>query len=190
MPTPITQTNLSVINQALTGFLGEGSITDLATDQDTKAIVMRANYESVSEYCQTLTTWRFNTTKVALNLLSGSPLNRWSACWQLPADLLKVITVWPPGAYEIQGKRLYNNDSSQAHLDYQRKYAEAYWPAWFTRLVVIELAMRTSKGITGDEPDQAMKDELKAATVDAFFQDAQQQPNQTMQTNDFIDVRF
>jgi hypothetical protein len=34
-----------------------------------------------------------------------------------------------------------------------------------------------------------MKDERRAAEADAFFQDATQQPNQTIQSNDFIDVR-
>ena len=96
MPTPITHTDLSVINQALTGPMGEGRITNLETDQTTKAEVMRENYQPISEAAQIKTAWRFNTIKLALNKLSASPVNRWAAAWTLPADHLKTLTTWPP----------------------------------------------------------------------------------------------
>src|SRR5690606_36631730 len=115
--------------------------------------------------------------------------NRWSSTWQLPTDLLKVLYVWPPGNYEIQGQRLYTNRSSDVELDYIRVIEEAYWLPWFTRLVVAELVLRTCKGITGDDPSTAMIDERRDAKAEAFFQDSQQQPNQTVLPNDFIDVR-
>lgn len=189
MPTPIVFTDLNVINQALTGTMGQGVITDLTSDESTSAQIMRENYEAVSESSQTKTAWRFNTTKLALNKLSGEPLNRWGAAWQLPPDLLKVLTTWPISNYEIHGNRLLTNNTSELHLDYQRKIQEALWPSWFLRYVVARLVLRTVKGITGKKADQDMKDELVAARNDALFQDAQQQPNQTMMSSAFVDVR-
>ena len=189
MPTPTVFVDIDVINQALTGFLGENEITNLATDQSVAAIVMRHNYEAVSEAAQTKSAWRFNTTKAALSKLTAEPQNRWSAGWQLPNDHLKTLTTWPISNYEIQGNKLYTNNTDAVEIDYQRKLEEAFWPSWFLRYVVARLVIRTSRGITGEKPTPEMKDELKDALDDALFQDAQQQPNQTMMANAFIDVR-
>ncbi len=190
MPTPITFLDIDVVNQALTGAMGEEVISNLETDQTVRAIVMRENYEAVSEAAQTKSAWRFNTTKVALNKLAAEPENRWAAGWQLPPDHLKTLTTWPPSRYKIQGNKLYSNNTDSVELDYQRKLEEAFWPAWFLRYVVARLVIRTVRGITGGKASAEMKDELQDALDDALFQDAQQQPNQTMMSNAFVDVRF
>lgn len=190
MPTPLTATDLTIVNQALTGWLGEDEVENLTADTTKRAKIMRLNYESVSESTQIRTAWRFNTLKAALNKLLTVPENRWSAAWQLPNDNLKVLTTWPPGNYELQDGKLLSNNTDEIEIDYQRKVEEAFWPAWFQRYVVIRLAIRVCRGITGEFPDQTMKDELKAARDDAMFQDAQQQPNQTRMPNEFIDARF
>lgn len=189
MPTPIQFTDLDVINQALTGAMGEDRISNLQDDKSKRGIVMRENYEPISEATQTKTPWRFNTTKVALNKLTAEPVNRWAAGWQLPVDSLKVLTVWPPNIYEIQGNKLFSNNTDSIEIDYQRKLEEALWPSWFLRYCVARLVMRTVRGITGDDPTQLMKEELKDARDDALFQDSQQQPNQTPLPNPFVDVR-
>lgn len=190
MPNPIQFTDLDIINQALTGPLGENVIENLETDQSTAAIVMRKNYEPISESTQIRSTWRFNTTKVALSKLSGEPENRWAAAWQLPNDLLKLLFTWPPSNYEIQGNKLYTNNTDEVEIDYQRKLEVALWPTWFQRYVVARLVIRTTRGITGEKATPEMIDERDAARWDAFFQDAQQQPNQQDLPAPFVDVRF
>lgn len=189
MPSRTLFTDLDVINQAFTGLGEQQVLSDLQSEESVAAIAMRTHYAAVKEFCLTKTNWRFNTSKVALSKLSGAPLNRWSAAWQLPADHLKTLYLWPPQLYEIQGQRLYINEGTRVHLDYQRNLEEPLWPAWFVRLVVAELIIRTCRPITGGPPDQEMKDERRAAESEAYFQDAQQQPNQTILPNEFIDVR-
>lgn len=189
MPSRQTFTDLDVVNQSL-GSMGEVELDNLATDQSTAAIIMRRHYVAVKQYCLAMSNWRFATTKAALSKLSAVPTNRWAAAWQLPPDLLKLLFTWPPSRYEVQGQRLYTNETSRLEIDYIRNIEEPYWLDWFTRLVVAELTMRTCKGITGDEPSRAMTEERGAARSEAYFQDAQQQPNQTQLPNDFIDVRY
>lgn len=188
MPSRQTFTDLDVVNQAL-GAMGETELDNLQTDQSTGAIIMRRHYVAVKQDCLTATNWRFATTKAALSKLSAVPQNRWAAAWQLPADLLKLLYTWPPSNYEVQGQRIYSNETTRMEIDYIRNIEEAFWQDWFTRLVVAELVMRTCKGITGDEPSSSMEKERARAESRAFFQDAQQQPNQTVLPNDFIDVR-
>lgn len=190
MPTPHTATDLTIINRALTGWLGEDEISNLATDQTKKALIVNKHYEPVSEACQTRIHWRFNTFKVALSKLAAVPENRWAAAWQLPNDELKVISTWPPSNYEIQGQQLLSNNTSEVEIDYLRKLEEAYWPAWFQRYVVIKLAITTCRGITGEFPGQEMKDELEMARAAAFTADAQMQPNQEHLPNPFVDCRY
>lgn len=191
MPTPVTFARLDVVNQALTG-LHENRLSDAAALGGTSkhAQVMREHYDAVVQFVLTMSNWRFNTAKRSLNKLSGAPINRWSTAWELPEDFLKLLTTWPPSNYELANRQILSNENTRLDIDYQRMIQEGYWPPWFLRLVVAELVIRTCKGITGDEPDKGMYVERAAAESQAYFQDSQQQPNQTMQSNDFIDCRF
>lgn len=181
--------DVDVANQALTA-LGEVRLTaPLADDESPHAIVLREHYGAVKQFCLAASNWRFATSKIALNLENVTPPNRWGAQWTLPTDMLKVLYLWPPINYELQNGKLLTNVRSGVVLDYIRNVLEGDWPPWFLRYVVAELVMRTCKGITGDAPDQTMKDEREAALAAAYFQDAQQQPNQTILPNDFIDCR-
>lgn len=191
MTTPATFAELDVINQALTG-LHETRLSDAAALGGTSkhAQVMREHYTAVKQFCLTMSNWRFATAKAALSKLSGAPINRWSTAWQLPPDFMLLLTTWPPSTYELANRQILTNESTRLEIDYLRYVLEGYWPGWFTRLVVAETVIRTCKPITGDAPDRAMFEERAAAESAAFFQDSQQQPNQTMQTNDFVDVRY
>lgn len=190
MATPKTFTDLDIVNQALVGRMGEDRISNLATDQTTRAVVMREHYDQVKEACLTRTAWRFATAKAALSKLSAAPTNRWEAAWQLPVDKLKVLFVWPPIRYEIQGQRIYSDLTSGLEIDYIRLVPEAEWPAWFRKYVIEELVQATKKGITGDAVDAADDKAHARAESEALTADAQQQPNQTELPNPFIDCRY
>lgn len=181
---------LDLVNQALVA-MGEDPISNLETDQTTKAIVMRQQYQIQIEGALTRSNWRFATAKAALNLISAPPINRWSHAWQLPADLLKVLYLWPPQHYEIQGSRLLTNSAKAVELDYIRRVPEAEFPPYFTAYAVLKLAHATCQGITGQAKQRAeLKLDAADALNDALFQDAQQQPNQEPLPNPFVDVRF
>lgn len=189
MATPSTFAELDIVNQALTR-MGENRISDLETDEAVRAQLMRENYQQVKERCLTKTSWRFATVKAALSKLSAPPKNRWEAAWQLPPDKLKVLFVYPAANYEIQGVRLFTNDTSSVEIDYIRYVLEGDWPAWFREYVVTDLIMQTVKGITGDDPTVAQEKARDRAEDDALFQNSQQQPNFTNLPNPFIDCRY
>lgn len=179
---------LDIVNQVCAA-LGEDPIEDLETDQRTHAIVIRAKYAATVESALTKTAWRFATTKAALSKLTAAPTNRWSAAFQLPNDLVKLLFTWPPGRYERQGQRILSNNN-QLEIDYIRNIESNYWPAWFTRYAVARLVMVCCKGITGDDPSRMMELELNAAESDGLTQDAQEQPNQEILPSAFIDCRY
>lgn len=188
MATPQQPTDLLVVNMAL-GAMGEDRISNLQTDVEKRAVIMRDHYQTVKETALTRTSWRFATKKLALSLLSGVPPNRWSAVWQLPPDTLKVLFVYPPTRYEIQGKRIFANVSNGLVVDYIRYIEEGDWPPWFVSYVVFKLLEATVKGITGDDMSTTQERALDKAEINALAADAQQQPNQEDLPSPFIDVR-
>jgi len=191
MPTPSTFAKLDIINQALTGRMGEEKITNLENDTSKTALIMRLNYQQIAEACLTRSNWRFATKKAALTKLSAAPEARYSTAWQLPPDYLKMLYVFPPENYEIQGiKKLLSNNSSAITIDYIRYVKEGDWPPWFREFVIAQLTVKTCKGITGDDPSAEMRNDRDIARSDALFEDAQQQPNQEPLPNPFIDCRY
>lgn len=190
MPTPATFDKLAICNQAIGGVHGT-RLQDIAALGGTskEANAMRDHYDAVVQFVFTMSNWHAFTAKAQLSKLSGAPINRWSAAWQLPADFMKLLTTWPPSNYELANRQVLSNETTRLDIDYIRLIGEGYWPAWFTRLVVAELVIRVCKPISGDAPDQFMLAERAAAESQAYVQDSQQQPNQTMQSNDFIDCR-
>ena len=186
--TLVTFDEAGIKNQILTR-LGEKEISDFDGDLTKAGIYMRRNYAQLRQSCLTKTAWRFATSKWDCNKLSDEPENRWSAAWQLPPDLLKHLFVYPPGRYEIQGNRLFSNNTSSIEVDYIRFRDEGLWPPWFVEYVVTQGVKRFRKGITGKATTQDDKDQAKDAETDALFQDAQQQPNQEPLPNPFVDCR-
>ena len=186
MPDPITFDELAIINQMMTG-MGESPITDL-TSTEPKVVVVNANYAAVKYFCMTKSNWVDFMAKKALNRLSGTPINRWTYAFQLPSDCLKVVTTWPPSTYQLMNRQLLSNEPT-CQLDYIRNVEEAYWPAWFIRYVVAEGVVRMALGILRKEPTAGMINERDTALNDGYFLDAQQQPNQTVHSNDFVDCR-
>lgn len=189
MSTPSTFTDLMIVNAALTR-MGTDELQNLEDDESKRATVMRKNYQQVKETTLTKTSWRFATVKAALNKLSDKPENRWEAAWQLPPDKLKVLFVYPPTRYEIQGTRIFANDTSSIEIDYIRYVEEGEWPPWFREYTIDSLLIATIKGITGEDPTTKQTDKVADSRSDALFQDSQQQPNIEQLPNPFIDCRY
>jgi hypothetical protein len=121
MPTPVTFDKLAICNQMIGGVHGT-RLTDISALGGTskEALILRDHYDAVVQFCFTRTSWRFATAKVALSKLSGAPLNRWAAAWQLPPDHLKTLTTWPPSNYEQANRQLLSNETTRFEIDYIR----------------------------------------------------------------------
>lgn len=182
-----TNSKITLIAKALV-LLGEEPIVSLS-DNRYGATVGSNMFELVYEAELQSNRWRFAMKKGALSLLVGVPLNQWQNAFQLPADMLIPIGVFPPVPYEIYADRIYTN-ASIVELDYMFKPEVTSCPAYFCLLLTYALARNMAKPITeSDTTAQKWEREYIRQKAIAQFADAQGRPSQRIFSSPFTDVR-
>lgn len=179
---------IDIVNSALAE-LGEQALSSMSEDSE-PAIVANQVYEQVYWDLLSKAPWRFATKKATLSLLVTDPLNEWASQFQMPSDCLRVIRVFPDQDYDIYQDKIYAK-SDQLDIDYVYKVDETYLPAYFVRLLVLELAVRTCMAITGNANLKAsLNQEKQFQFAAALSADAMQQPNRRIISRPFLDVRY
>lgn len=182
-----TNTKISLLSKALL-LLGEKPLQSLSDDRY-GATVGAGLFDLVYENELQSNRWRFACTKASLAKLTDVPLNQWSAAFQLPADMLLPLYLYPATAYEIYGSRIYCNESA-AELDYLFKPDPTQLPAYFSTLLTYALARDMANPITGGV-DAFKVFELKYLKQRdrALFADAQGRPSTPVRISPFTGVR-
>ena len=106
-------------------------------------------YESSYINLLSMHRWRFASKKVLLSRMVDKPLNEWQYQYQLPTDMVAVITDYPIDNYEIYGDKLYSNNGSVS-IDYVCRLDESQLPLWFTKTMEFYLAMQFAIPVTGN----------------------------------------
>jgi len=168
--------------------IGADTITSL-TENVKRAGTANQLYPTVKRSFLTKRHWNFAKAKVALARLTATPLNRWSFGYQLPADLLKLITTYPPSDYEVQGDKLYTN-ATTVEIDYISNVDEDLMP-WFA-VEALELWFAARLAIPVAQ-SRTLMDDMTALFQDAMNEakaaDSQQAPNTPVADAPFIDCR-
>ena len=100
---------VSVANLALSN-LGEAPIQNL-TDNNARARIASSRIDDVIRSVLRMHDWNSAMKRIALTK-SNDPLFGWNSTFELPADYLKVIEVWPVSRYRVQGKEILSNEAS------------------------------------------------------------------------------
>lgn len=186
---------LQLISDALV-LLGEKPLTAL-TDNRYGATVGTRLFDRIYENELQSNRWRFAVKKAALDALSEDPLNEWQNAFELPADMLMPIGVYPAAPYEIYGAALYTNADS-VEMDYLFKptiddtiaSSSDGIPAYFTQLLTYALARDMVKPITeSDSGVQVFEAKYIRQRDRALFADAQGRPNKAIVHSPFTQVR-
>ena len=129
-------------------------------------------------------------TKVALSQLVAAPLNQWQFAYQLPADMLLPIGIYPADLdYEIYASHLYS-DRSSVEFDYMFKPEITATPAYFSTLMTYALAKDFIKPITeSDDAVKIMENKYNIQRDKALFADAQGRPAKPVMHSPFTDIR-
>lgn len=182
-----TNTKIGIISRALilNGEKPAQSLTDDRSGVTTAANLFEMIYENELQSNR----WRFAVKKEALTRLANVPLNQWTYAYQLPADMLLPLHVYPPGPYEIYARHLYT-DSVAVEMDYQFKPEISQLPAYFTLLLTCALARDMAPNLTEDDNMSLLLQKRYVAQRDrAMFADAQGRPSVPIAHSPFTDVR-
>lgn len=133
--------------------------------------------------------WRFASKKATLSRLSAAPINEWNYQFQLPIDLLYLITVDGASDYEIYEDKLYCN-SQTVIIDYTYNVAPDKLPAYYIKALEYHLASQFAIPVTGDidKADLYHKMFFKQLKM-AKYADSTQRPQDTFMDSPYTDVR-
>lgn len=182
-----TYSKIGLISNALV-LLGEEPLQSLS-DNRYGATVGANMFESIYESLLQSNRWRFAMKKAAISTIVDVPLNQWRKAFQLPADMLLPVGVFPPVPYEIYGDHLYTNNET-IELDYMFKPEISEVPSYFALLLTYALARNMAKPITESDSTAAKwEKEYLLQRNTALFADAQGRPSQHIFDSPFTQVR-
>lgn len=172
------------------------------TDDTDEARLLVAVYDDVVEAYIERGLWKFAKKQTLLTRLSTvEPLARYTAAYQLPADLLFLETVYvgdnPLTDYDLFGganskKYLYCNCTVDQELvaDYVFNASESYWAPTFKHVVISALAELLATGIREDgKVAQYFAGQTQSFGGVAAARDDQQQQARRLPVSRFLSAR-
>lgn len=165
-----------IMNLALVSFLGSDHLMD-PDEQDKNTRVMNLIYNPLLEKLQREYAWNFCARSVQLTPLNKTPVIDYQYVYQLPVDLLLLISVgdsyygrdfrqYDPrlvtAEYRIEGRELLTNLEPPLSLRYRAKVTDSTeFDAAFVDALACMLAVRSCRAITG-------KDTLVSSLTEQF----------------------
>lgn len=153
-----------------------------------------ALYPGVRDECLSAHPWSFATGQAELERLTAVPVADYAHAYQLPNDLLRVVSAGEDGrgrgiAYRIHEGRLHS-DAERVTLTYIFRADETAWPAFFGNVVVQKLAAAFAVPLT--DSTSAAEASARAAEIalrQAKGLDAQQATPKAFEDFTLIDCR-
>lgn len=185
-------TRVQLVSNAIT-LLGEKPINSLEGQSE---LVDAANqaFDFLIDSILSAGIWRFSVAQKQLSLLVAEPVDtRFKYIYQLPADYIKMITIWPVSwDWEIfENQKLYANFNNERYAEYVFRPAVGLWPAYFNHYFVYELAIYLSLS-SAQKPEYyaTLKAERDYRFSVAMATDAQSRPATGLQSKPAISNRY
>lgn len=180
---------IDLISNALI-LIGDVSINNL-TGKERRKNVARNLYDNIVQNELTKHRWGFARRKGQLSLISTAPIVEWDSAYQLPADLLVLIKLYPSIDYQVYQDQVYCNYNQSLYCDYIYNVDESQWPVYFSKMIEYALARDFATSIRDSSSSRVeMAAEYENASRMARYTDSQQHPTTEIQDRPFIDVRF
>lgn len=145
----MTTTDISICAAALQ-LVGAEEIGSFL-DETREARICASIYPTIKQDLLQSHTWRFSTRQEELNRLVATPLFGFSYAYSLPADFLRLVGKQTPTTkHQIFGNKLYTN-LTPVYANLQYDIDEQYFPAYFVRLIQLEMAAMLAAALLEDE---------------------------------------
>jgi hypothetical protein len=149
---------VSIANLALSN-LGEAPIQNL-TDDNARARIASARIDDVIRGILRMHDWNTAMKRIALTSI-GEPLFGFNTTFQLPADFIKIVEVYPVSRYRIQADTLLSNETTISILYIHEPTDVNTLDVLLAEAIALKLATEVSETLTG-------KDGLKERMMHKF----------------------
>jgi len=152
---------VQVANLALSN-LGEAPIQNL-NDNNARARIANSRVDDVIRTVLRMHDWNSAMTRVALSKIDD-PLFGWNSTFQLPADYIKVIEVWPISKFRVQGQNLLSNEATLNLLYIYEPEDINSLDVLLAEAIALKLAVEITETLTGKDglKDRMMQKYLMA----------------------------
>lgn len=158
-----TLTDLNICNRALL-LLGTKKVQSITGDlTDYRAQLCQELYALKREEWLTEHPWRFNMEQAQLTKDATAPVKEWANRFELPDDGItnepyavfntSGVDATPLAAtarWEVFNEFLHTNDT-EIWIDYQIDVKEKFWPVWFQKFCIFDLASELAFPITDQQ---------------------------------------
>jgi len=183
-------TDIEIMSNAAT-LLGKRSFATI-DDADEFAVSLQKFYDLLVDSELAKNAWKFAKKQISLSLVAGfnPDFAEYSAAYDLPADFLSLVRLFPHVPFQIFGPRIYTGSSGTLKIEYNYRAPVTHWSAPFKEYMVYSLATIVAASVTEDPSlMQMIAQERRSARASAMFVDAQNSPNRAIQSNPWLEVR-
>ncbi len=136
--------------------------------------------------------WRFALKNEEMAILTtlDPAFQGWLYYWEMPADLIMMVTVDPQNDYTVFGRRVLTRSNSRMSAIYSHNVPVSYWPPPFSLYIVYALANMLAASVTNSDRMVArIQKDMKTWESRALFADGQNSPIRSMRSRPWINVR-
>ena len=183
-------TDIEIMSTAAV-LLGKKAFTTI-DDADEFAVSMQKFFDLLVASELAKNVWQFARTFAQLSQVAAydPDFAEYSTAYDLPADMLAVIRLYPNINYQIYGTRLLTASSGELKMAYNYIVPVSKWSAPFKEYMVYSLASKMAMSVTENANlIGMMKMERESARAIAMYVDSQNSPNVPIQSAPWIEVR-
>ena len=160
-------------------------------DSDEFAVSLQKFYDMLVPSELSKNHWKFCKKYVELSQSSSTPdFAEYSTAYDLPADFLSAVRVFPNVHYQIFGKQIYTGGTGTLKLEYNYQVPVTFWSPAFKEFIVYSLASQVAAAVTEDaRMVQMMQQERHRVYAQAMWVDSQNAPNVSIQHRPWIEAR-
>lgn len=187
---------VSICNQALVQ-LGANTISSLE-ETSTGAVVCNTVWDNMRVSLLNSHPWGFATQRIELARTVAPPVYRYDYLYQLPTDLLRIVTVYademtPNGDYKNENDKIVTN-AEACFLKYTRDVpVVSEWTAVFQEVAIAKMRGLISYSITRSTAQTELSENLYRSKLQAAMNiDAQEDIEDRIGPldHDFLTVRY
>lgn len=171
--------------------LGSSQITDIDAGASKGAVEMAARFDSSAKSVLRLHNWNFATKRATLAALTTTPEYEFSREFQLPSDLLRIISIENDPDYQVEGLKILSSANAPLKIKYISIVTDYnQWDSLAIEALASELAYTVAERMTeSNTKKEAARVDRDAAIAIARAADGTENPPDELEESTWIMAR-